>query len=223
MELKRFFKIMHLVVFKKESKATFLLNLITLFIKGEEIEGANDENNPLRDLKDNTLGKIYKGDSQISRNNAIKICERLDKNKFINYLENLWSENDDDYNILVEKIPGEGDVLIRCANIFEEIITEIATKERKNNTSEKQPENDNSLETSEVVDAEMAMATFTYTNCCQCRSWRGDKKSAIIDKNVVRGKCSLLNKDTLSNDGNGCPKFRTSASFNIMDIINPNK
>lgn len=207
-----FVQMMHSVIYKDQKKSTFLLNLITLFIAGSELDGENDDNNPLKNLKENSLDKIYNGKAQLSRNAAKKIRERLDKEKFINNLEKLWPENDDDYNVLVKKYPNEKDVLIRCANIFEEIINRIADTKRKN-----------------IKDDEDEKWAYNYFSsrfkplipqiCQNCTKWKGYEEKSNISNKVVLGKCSALNKDTLTYDGEECEMFEGDYFFSFYYYI----
>lgn len=109
------------------------------FTEADKQKASKDEYNPLANLKQNTLEKIFNGSKNISKRSAKNIRAHLDKDKFDNYI--ITKFNNEAIDSLGETLKNanisiiDDSVSLTCANTFENILKDIIEGNPKDSTT----------------------------------------------------------------------------------------
>lgn len=144
MKFSEFAKMIHLHDKEGLTESDFVPFLISQIMeepvtKADKQKELNEKYNPLENLSNNTLGKIFNGSRNISKKHARIIRAHLDKDKFDTYITEFNNDAMESFCATLKEHGvsiNDNQVSLACADTFENIITDLV-----NGTSKKSSDN----------------------------------------------------------------------------------
>lgn len=140
MTFSEFAEVLYRYCNEEETEGQFVIKIVDKFMGGRPGRAHADGTyqNPLRDKSDRTLQSYFdKNDTKhsISKADASRILSSMDKYKFEEYIRGYCSEDAqkgllDDLS-KIDQIKNKKDVAEVCADLFEEILSDLASQNSK--------------------------------------------------------------------------------------------